>query len=442
MAGEPGAARARLADALRRLGVLASPEVEEAFRAVPRHVFLPDVPSADAYSDRAFVIKKGEQGQPLSSSSQPAMMAIMLGQLGISPGDRVLEIGTGTGYNAALMALLAGERGLVVTVDIDPGIAARARENLAAGSAPRGAAPVIVITGDGGFGAAGYAPYDKVIVTAGAWDIAPAWLCQAGPGGRLVLPLSLRGIQLSVTLEADPGGSGAWRSGSVAPCGFIRMTGAFGSPESPVAVGPQPGMLAQVSDGSPIDAGALHAALAGPAADVPTGVRVRGLAAFFTVNLWMLLSQPGLTRVRVVSDKWLRTPLVAGGFADPAQASGFGIAALCPAGWPRDTPQDRRPGRDEQDEERRDDERLRQVMQEYRNREFEVAVRGFGPGGTALARRLASHVAGWEQRGRPGPGEMSLAAYPLGGLVPDGAGEIIIGRPHTRFALSWRSPAA
>jgi protein-L-isoaspartate(D-aspartate) O-methyltransferase len=437
MAGEPGAARARLADALRRLGVLASPEVEEAFRAVPRHVFLPDVPPAEAYSDRAFVIKKGDRGQPLSSSSQPAMMAIMLGQLGISTGDRVLEIGAGTGYNAALMALVAGERGLVVTVDIDPDIAARARQNLAVGSAASGAAPVVVITGDGGFGAADYAPYDKIIVTAGAWDLAPGWLGQAGPGARLVLPLSLRGIQLSVALERDPDGSGAWRSRSIAPCGFIRMTGAFGSPESPVAVGPQPGMLAHVSDGRTIDASAVHAALAGPAGDVPTGVRVQGLAAFFTVNLWTLLTQPGLSRVRVVSDKWLRTPLVAGGFADPEQAGGFGIAALCPAGWPAETREDPRPGGSA-----RDEERLRQVMEEYRDREFEVVVRGLGPGGAGLARRLVGQVTAWEERGRPGPREMSLAAYPLGVHVPDGAGEVIIGRPHTRFALSWRSPVS
>ena len=77
------------------------------------------MPAAEAYQDEAFVIKTGPDGLPLSSSSQPAIMAIMLEQLGLAPGQRVLEIGTGTGYNAALMAHLVGERGTVVTMDID-----------------------------------------------------------------------------------------------------------------------------------------------------------------------------------------------------------------------------------------------------------------------------------------------------------------------------------
>ena len=114
-------------------------------------------------------------------------MAIMLEQLGLVPGHRVLEIGTGTGCNAALMACLVGEQGSVVTMDIDADLVARARENLAAAGYPD-----VTVLGDGGFGAPGYAPYDRVIVTAGAWDLAPDWLAQLGPGGRLVLPLAAR----------------------------------------------------------------------------------------------------------------------------------------------------------------------------------------------------------------------------------------------------------
>src|SRR6266702_1895917 len=112
----------------------------------------------------------GPDGLPLSSSSQPAIMAIMLEQLGVAPGYRVLEIGTGTGYNAALIAHLVGERGTVVTVDIDADLVAKARANLDGAGYP----DVIVICGDGGFGAPGHADDDDIIVTAGAWDLAPA----------------------------------------------------------------------------------------------------------------------------------------------------------------------------------------------------------------------------------------------------------------------------
>src|SRR5260370_30900953 len=135
--GGPDAARARLVNELRSSGRLTSRAIEAAFRAVPRHVFLPEMAATEAYQDEAFVIKTDDDGMPVSSSSQPAIMAIMLEQLGLARGSRVLEIGTGTGYNAALMAFLVGERGSVGPVDIDPDLEARARAHLAvAGSAP------------------------------------------------------------------------------------------------------------------------------------------------------------------------------------------------------------------------------------------------------------------------------------------------------------------
>ena len=265
----PEAARARLVDELRDSGRLTSPGVEAAFRSVPRHLFLPEMAASEAYQDEAFVIKTGADGLPVSSSSQPAIMAIMLQQLGLAPGHRVLEVGTGTGYNAAIMTHLVGEGGSVVTVDIDADMVARAQANLAAA----GYLNVIVICGDGGFGAPDYAPYDRVIVTAGAWDLAPPWLAELGPGGRIVLPLSVRGIQLCLALERE---AGHWRSRSACRCGFIRMAGVFASPEPFVPVGPQPGLHAQSDDGRPLDAEALYAALTGPVTDVLCGVQVAG----------------------------------------------------------------------------------------------------------------------------------------------------------------------
>jgi protein-L-isoaspartate(D-aspartate) O-methyltransferase len=458
---DPDAARTRMVDDLRDSGRLTSPEVEAAFRAVPRHVFLPEVAGAEAYQDRAFVIKTSDRGAPVSSSSQPAMMAIMLEQLQLGHGDQVLEVGTGTGYNAAVMARLVGERGSVVTVDIAEDLVARARANLAAARA----GDVIVVCGDGGFGAPDYAPYDKIIVTAGAWDIAPAWLAQLRPGGRLVLPLSVRGGQLSVAFER---GDRCWRSRSVSPCGFIPMTGAFRSPERYLPVGPQSGMYVRTDDGRPVDTEALHAALTGPAADVPAGVRVAGLGEMFEADLWVTVTMPDLVRV-VITGMGLRgatpggsrllsemppfgamaraaaapVPAVPGAAAAPSwprvtagPSGAFAVAGLCPVVSPA-APAADRPSGDGHGEQPAEPAEEQRLIREYLHREFEVAVRGFGPGAAELAGRLAAQVVAWDKRGRPGSGDVSLAAYPPGAPVPDAAGQVILDRPHTRLALRW-----
>ncbi|MGH3289619.1 MAG: protein-L-isoaspartate O-methyltransferase family protein, partial [Streptosporangiaceae bacterium] len=161
----PEVARARLARALRDSGRAPSPAVQAAFGAVPRHLFLPGLDPALVYADDALVIKYDADGVPVSSSSQPAMMAIMAEQLDLAPGHRVLEIGTGSGYNAGVLAHIVGPGGSVVTVDIDPDLVAQAQEGLRAAGYPT----VRVGCADGGFGDPGGAPFDRIIVTAGAW---------------------------------------------------------------------------------------------------------------------------------------------------------------------------------------------------------------------------------------------------------------------------------
>ncbi len=325
----PDAARARLVTELRRRGGAFSRTVQEAFARVPRHVFVPEVGAADAYRDEAFVIKCGTDGLPVSSSSQPAMMAIMLDQLDLRPGHRVLEIGTGTGYNAAVMAAVVGPGGQVVTIDIDPDLVSRAQSSLVSA----GYGHVTVLCADGGYGDPAGAPFDRIIVTAGAWDIAPAWLDQLGPHGHLVLPLSVRGIQLSVALERA---GEEWVNTSAWRCGFVRMLGAFAGPERVLRLGEPPALFAQMSDGSPVDEAGLQRALAGSATDVPVTAVPIGLDDIADLDLWLSLTSPDLARLTVLAAPggWhpLAPLLPVGGLVGHGTDPGrIGIAVLLPS---------------------------------------------------------------------------------------------------------------
>ncbi|HEX5157227.1 MAG TPA: methyltransferase domain-containing protein [Ktedonobacterales bacterium] len=214
----PDELRQALVEKLRRDGVLRDDAVERAMCTVPRHLFLPDAPLEAAYSDNA-ILTHEEDGVPISSASQPAIVAIMLQQLAVEPGMRVLEIGAGTGYNAALLAELAGPTGHVTTVDIGEEIAAEARAHLDAARYGR----VRVIAADGAAGWPEDAPYDRIELTVGATDVTPAWYEQLAEGGLLALPLWLGMSDASVAFRKH---GGALHSESLAPCGFMRLRGA------------------------------------------------------------------------------------------------------------------------------------------------------------------------------------------------------------------------
>jgi protein-L-isoaspartate(D-aspartate) O-methyltransferase len=213
--------RRRLVDDLRESGFLRGERVAAAFDAVPRHLFLPGQPLDDVYTNRAFVTKSAA-GIGLSSSSQPSIMAVMLEQLELEPGQRVLEIGAGTGYNAALIAHLVGQAGRVTTVDIDEDTADAAREHLRAA----GDDGVEVVTADGGFGHPGGAPYDRIVVTASCWQVPQPWVDQLAESGLLVLPLRLNGAHVCIALRKR----GDELEGERAcECGFMPLRGAFGA---------------------------------------------------------------------------------------------------------------------------------------------------------------------------------------------------------------------
>jgi protein-L-isoaspartate(D-aspartate) O-methyltransferase len=286
--------RERLVQTLKAKGAIRSGEIEAAFLSVPRHAFLDGVPIEDAYTDRSFPTKYRDD-IPISSSSQPAIMAIMLEQLGLRPGQRVLEIGAGTGYNAALMAQIVGDHGAVVTIDIDDDLVASARQHLS----DIGLGRVEVICADGGFGYPAGSPYDRIILTVGAWDIAPAWLQQLANAGRLVLSLSIRGVQKSVAFERR---EEHLESVSVSDCGFIRLRGMFAGPERIVPLGPSPGPHLSLEDDRPIEGDALLRLLESPVTEVPAGIELSLEEEHGSLNLWLALEDPDTCSLGISAD--------------------------------------------------------------------------------------------------------------------------------------------
>ncbi|MEU9732629.1 methyltransferase domain-containing protein [Streptomyces sp. NPDC048002] len=210
------AARAELVREIDRSGAWdEDPVWREVFAVVPRHLFVPyyyvgavggyercwegsPEPGGrerwlrGAYADVPLATRLRD-GELLSSSSQPSLMAMMLVALGVRDGDRVLEIGAGTGYNAALLARRLGDDALVTTVELEPEIAESARVHLAAA----GHRPA-VLTGDGARGAAARAPFDRIIATCALSSVPPAWLAQCRAGARILAPMATGLVVLTV----------------------------------------------------------------------------------------------------------------------------------------------------------------------------------------------------------------------------------------------------
>ncbi len=199
---------------LRRRGI-SDERVLEAMRLVPRHEFVPAELMYAAYDDRPLPIGECE------TISQPYIVAVMTHAARVAPGDKALEIGGGSGYQAAILAQLGAR---VWMVEINPWLAEEARERLER----LGYKNVEIIAGDGSEGLAAHAPYEVIIVSAGTPSVSPVLLSQLADGGRLVVPVGNLRYQELLLLSKQGGQITTHR---LDPCQFVPLVGKGGWPE-------------------------------------------------------------------------------------------------------------------------------------------------------------------------------------------------------------------
>ncbi|ROR34895.1 protein-L-isoaspartate(D-aspartate) O-methyltransferase [Inmirania thermothiophila] len=186
------------------------PAVLEAIRRVPRERFVPAEQRGAAYANHPLPIGEGQ------TISQPFIVALMTHLLGVGPGDRVLDVGTGSGYQAAVLAELGAE---VYGVELRPRLAEEAAERLRA----LGYDHVAVRIGDGALGWPEHAPYRGIVVAAATPHVPPALLDQLAPRGRMVLPLGPPGLgQMLTVVERGP--EGGIHQREVLPVAFVPLT--------------------------------------------------------------------------------------------------------------------------------------------------------------------------------------------------------------------------
>jgi protein-L-isoaspartate(D-aspartate) O-methyltransferase len=382
--------RRRLVRELERQGALGTAAIARAFGSVPRELFLPQVAAAKGleavYRDQAIPTKFDVAGVAVSSSSQPTVMAAMLSQLRLERGLSVLEIGAGTGYNAALLATIVGPTGTVTTVDIDARIAREARRALRAGGYA-----VRVLVGDGRDGVEKYAPYDRIIVTASSDRLPAVWLAQLREGGLLEVPLRVPSLiedQFIPTLRKARGGLDTV---AVTPGGFMPLRGRDGASSqalrrehltaSDLTRGQPPALLRAIAGRAlaSLSVGSKRRLL-GVALTDPRRCPLRVRAATESLALYLALTLPPSRAVRVMP--------------------GWGVGLIS-----------------------RDGSGLAYILSDpSRGGRFTSTLMMHGEAGPAEELRAA--VREWDRRGRPGPTDLEFG---------------VSRNPDTPMRIRWKS---
>jgi protein-L-isoaspartate(D-aspartate) O-methyltransferase len=203
-------------------GLVSDPRVVEALGVVPRHLFVPRELVAEAYGDHALPIGAGQTITQAANVGRSAELAA------IRPGSRVLEVGTGSGYQAAVLAQLAGQ---VFSLERIPELAAEARRVLAS----LGVRNVSVKVFDGTYGWREHAPYDAIVVAAAAPDIPAPLVSQLSATGRLVVPVGPPNRQRLLVVKKLP--SGRTRTEDAGDVAYVPLVGKFGWGKAPTEGG-------------------------------------------------------------------------------------------------------------------------------------------------------------------------------------------------------------
>ncbi|WP_228010470.1 methyltransferase, FxLD system [Nonomuraea phyllanthi] len=373
-------------------------QVEAAFRAVPRHLFAPEVSLEAAYAVDIVEVKRSEHGALISTMSAPDVQAMQLVQTDISPGMRVLEIGSG-GYFASLLSELVGPTGQVTSMDIDPDVTSRAHACLDAAGYPQ----VRVVTADAEHGWEADAPYDRIMVTVGAWDIPSAWREQLAKGGRIVVPLRMKGITRSLALERT---NDHLVSLSQGVCGFVKMQGVGAHDERlwPLK-GEKVGL--RFDDGNLADPHKLDGVLAGEPAAAWSGVTVARPEPFPDLPLWMATALPGFCNLTVNVPEGEDPGIVSeeGGRWFPfatVEDDSFAYLSGRPAG----------------------------------EGTVEFGAHGYGPHGGEVAQAIVEQIQVWDRDYRGGPGPQ-YEVWPIDHPVEVLPKSVVIAKQHTHVAISW-----
>ncbi|MFJ2509841.1 methyltransferase, FxLD system [Streptomyces griseoviridis] len=383
-------------------GHLRSQAAIDAFRTTDRHAFLPGIDLESAYEEDAVPVKHNEHGEMISCISAPSIVATQLEQLGARPGHRVLEAGAATGYNAALLGKIVSPGGQVWTLDVDQDLVAGASQHLAEAGVDNATA----VMGDGAAGLPEHAPYDRIIFTVGAGDVPGKILDQLSPGGRLVLPMRIRGsISRSFAFERD---GDTWKTVSCEMATFIPLRkGVCDDLYTLVPMAGEGTVRLETFSEQDVDRNALRTVLDQQQTKLYTGVRFRQGSAWEWLYLYLACVLPnGLSRLPGQRPGF--TPHF--GWGSMAALDGGSLAYLTI-----------REGEDE------------------RGRYWEVGVIGHGEGGADLAERVVSEIRAWDATGgndAPEPGFRMAVADSRDRLTVDDP-RFVVDKPYSRLVVDW-----